>query len=641
MATRKKASDEAAAAVGDVAVATAANPSESSLDRLAKMFESFMMVQRARDDKLERESAQQAQQYADLAHQVTQLQLDVEAVRERKTSPVPSHGATTELPAATARGGKTPYKLKMAKLEDADNIDHYLMTFEKLAAACEWPKADWAIHLIPLLTGKARSAFIAMDPENNTDFDRLKEAILKKYDINAETYRSQFRALDTSQDETPQELYIRLKDLFCKWVKYDSCSKEALMETMVLEQYLRILYPEVRTWVKERNPATAAEAATMVENFVAAHKGSKRFRYAGVWDHPPWGVDVVGPLERSRSGNRFILVVCDYATRYPEAYPLKVVTAKQVASCLLQLFSRVGIPREVLTDQGPNFMSKTLQQVYDLLGIKRIRTTPYHPQTDGLVERFNQTLLNMLRQFVDDSGKEWDQWLPYLLFAYREVPQESTGFSPFELLYGHQVRGPLDVLRETWEGETPQQTDIISYVLKMRERLTAVTAMAQDNLRQAQHRQKSWYDRSARTRRFQPGDRVLLLLPSSDNKLLAKWQGPYTVTRKMGAVTYEIDMPDRRKKRQVFHVNMLKRWNERVEPEVQSEPQQGASALMIRAVQEEEECSEQYLPGREEECQMDVSHLASKWPFTSGERLCTTDQALSNNPPPPPPNSLK
>ncbi|XP_056879584.1 uncharacterized protein LOC130520041 [Takifugu flavidus] len=305
MATRKKASDEAAAAVGDVAVATAANPSESSLDRLAKMFESFMMVQRARDDKLERESAQQAQQYADLAHQVTQLQLDVEAVRERKTSPVPSHGATTERPAATARGGKTPYKLKMAKLEDADNIDHYLTTFEKLAAACEWPKADWAIHLIPLLTGKARSAFIAMDPENNTDFDRLKEAILKKYDINAETYRSQFRALDTSQDETPQELYIRLKDLFCKWVKYDSCSKEALMETMVLEQYLRILYPEVRTWVKERNPATAAEAATMVENFVAAHKGSKRFRYAGVWDHPPWGKsDGVGRGCGSGSYNR-------------------------------------------------------------------------------------------------------------------------------------------------------------------------------------------------------------------------------------------------------------------------------------------------------------------------------------------------
>ncbi|KAL2085545.1 hypothetical protein ACEWY4_018865 [Coilia grayii] len=189
----------------------------------------------------------------------------------------------------------------MAKLEDSDNIDHYLTTYEKLAAACDWPKEDWAIHLIPLLTGKARSAFIAMDPESNLDYDQLKEAILKKYEINAETYRSQFRALETSLDETPQELYIHLKDLFCKWVKYDSSSKEALMETMVLEQYLRVLYPEVRTWVKERTPSTAAEAATLVENFVAAHKGSKRYRYAGVLDRQPWGKsDGAGKVTRAQ-----------------------------------------------------------------------------------------------------------------------------------------------------------------------------------------------------------------------------------------------------------------------------------------------------------------------------------------------------
>lgn len=74
-------------------------------------------------------------------------------------------------------------------------------------------------------------------------------------------------------------------------------------------------------------------------------------------------------------------------------------------------------------------MSRTLHQVYQLLGVKRVRTTPYHHQTDGLVERFNQTLKNMLKKFVSDSGKDWDKWLPYLLFAYREVPQASTGFS--------------------------------------------------------------------------------------------------------------------------------------------------------------------------------------------------------------------
>ena len=142
--------------------------------------------------------------------------------------------------------------------------------------------------------------------------------------------------------------------------------------------------------------------------------------------HTPFariGMDIVGPLERSKGGYQYILVVCDYATRYPEAFPLRNIKARQVANCLVQLFSRVGVPREIVTDQGTNFLSLLLRQVYSLLGIKGIKTTPYHPQTDGLVERFNLTSKTMLRRFVSQTGKDWDEWLPYLLFAYREVPQ--------------------------------------------------------------------------------------------------------------------------------------------------------------------------------------------------------------------------
>ena len=160
-------------------------------------------------------------------------------------------------------------------------------------------------------------------------------------------------------------------------------------------------------------------------------------------------MDIVGPLPRSRSGNRYILVICDYGTRYPEAIPLRSIDAEHVAEELVKLFARVGVPGEILTDQGSNFLSQLLTEVYHLLHVKPIRTSPYHPQTDGLVERFNQTLKNMLRRAAKDSGKDWDRLIPYLLFAYREVPQASTGFSPFELLYGRQVRGPLDILRES------------------------------------------------------------------------------------------------------------------------------------------------------------------------------------------------
>ena len=151
-------------------------------------------------------------------------------------------------------------------------------------------------------------------------------------------------------------------------------------------------------------------------------------------------MDIVGPLPRSRHGNRYILVVCDYATRYPEAVALKNIDAETIAEELVTIFSRVGIPREILTDQGANFTSKLLTELYRMLHVRPIRTTPYHPQTDGLVERFNQTLKSMLKKSLGKGvrrEKDWDLMLPYLLFAYREVPQSSTGFSPFELLYGH------------------------------------------------------------------------------------------------------------------------------------------------------------------------------------------------------------
>jgi len=108
--------------------------------------------------------------------------------------------------------------------------------------------------------------------------------------------------------------------------------------------------------------------------------------------------------------------------------------------------SRVGIPREILSDQGTNFMSQLLKESYNLLNISQIQTSPYHPQTDGLAERFNRTLKAMIRKLVSKEGEDWDRLLPYVLFAYCEVPQSTTGFSPFELLYGRYVRGLLDVL---------------------------------------------------------------------------------------------------------------------------------------------------------------------------------------------------
>ena len=150
-------------------------------------------------------------------------------------------------------------------------------------------------------------------------------------------------------------------------------------------------------------------------------------------------------------------MVCDYATSYPEAVALRNIDAESVAEELVKLFARVGIPRKILTDQGTNFTSQLLAKVYRLLHVKGLHSSPCHPQTDGLVERFNQTLKEMLRKTASEEGKDCDKLLPYVLFAYRVVPQESTGFLPFELVYGREVRGPFGNARRDMGVNTGHQ----------------------------------------------------------------------------------------------------------------------------------------------------------------------------------------
>ena len=237
----------------------------------------------------------------------------------------------------------------------------------------------------------------------------------------------------------------------------------------------------------------------------------------------------VGPLSRTQRGNHYILTICDYATRYPEAIALPSTDACQVARELIAFFARVGIPEEIFMDQGSNFMSTLSGEVYHLLQVKRIWTMPYHPQTDGLVERFNGTMKMMLRKFVNRSQTDWDECLPYLLFAYWEVPQASMFFSPFELLYGRKVRGPLYILKEEWtgcadEGEVP----VATYVVEMCGCLE-VAELIHHNLDRAQQQQKTAYDKGSKPRSFHVGEEVLVLLPARHNKLNLEWVGPYWV----------------------------------------------------------------------------------------------------------------
>uniref|UniRef100_A0A8C5PSV7 Integrase catalytic domain-containing protein n=1 Tax=Leptobrachium leishanense TaxID=445787 RepID=A0A8C5PSV7_9ANUR len=208
-------------------------------------------------------------------------------------------------------------------------------------------------------------------------------------------------------------------------------------------------------------------------------------------------------------------------------------------------------------------MSRVTRELCRLFKISHLRTSVYHPQTDGLVERFNKTLKSMLKKVVDKDGKNWDFLLPYLMFAIREVPQASTGYSPFELLYSRHPRGLLDIAKETWEGETTPYKSVIEHISMMQDRIAAVMPLVQEHMEQAQEAQKRVYNRGAKVRSFNPGDRVLVLVPTVESKFLAKWQGPYEIIEKIGDVNYKVHQPGRRKPEQIYHINLLKPWRDR------------------------------------------------------------------------------
>ena len=279
------------------------------------------------------------------------------------------------------------------------------------------------------------------------------------------------------------------------------------------------------------------------------------------------GVDIKGPLPISEQGNRYILVVCDYSTRYPEAIPMPDQKADTVAHAMLEIFSRTGLPTEIIHDRGTQFMSKVMSNMCQKLGIKQIPTTCYHQQTNGLTERFIGTLSNMLNTLDQEDMENWDKQLPLFMFSYREVPSQFTGYSPFYLMYGRQIRGPLDLLKERFLDQDQGQ-DIPSRLLEMSANMITWMANAKVKKVKNQDKMKSNYDKKGMDRSFKVGDKVLVFLPEGPGKFESKWQGPYTIVRKEDELNYEIDMPDKRKSLRLIHVNMIKKYYNRQQAEV-------------------------------------------------------------------------
>ena len=239
-----------------------------------------------------------------------------------------------------------------------------------------------------------------------------------------------------------------------------------------------------------------------------------------------------------------------------------LIRSQTVVKALVKFFTLVGLPKSIQSDQGSNFTSGLFKQVLKELGIDQNLASAYHPESQGALERFHQTLKSMVKCYCLENEKDWDEGIHLLLFAARDSVQETLGYSPFELVFGHRVRGPLKLLKEKWLG-VDTDVGLLDYVSKFKVRLQRASEIARQNLKQGQRKMKVWYDKNAKTRQFGPGDKVLVLFPLPGNPLQARFSGPYVVKSREGDLNYVVKTPDRRKKTQLCHVNMLKKYVER------------------------------------------------------------------------------
>lgn len=216
------------------------------------------------------------------------------------------------------------------------------------------------------------------------------------------------------------------------------------------------------------------------------------------------GMDLIYPMPKSKDGNVAILVWEDYATRWSEAIPLEDTSAATLGKAFwFHVVCRFGCPKTVLTDLGRNFVSSMFEELLRFTKTNRLRTTAYHPQTDGLVERQNQTLKTMIRTYVNRKQDDWDILLPYLSFAYNTSVHSATGATPYFLLYGKEATLPVDIAME-WTPESQLSQGI-------HERMMIGRQLANENIIRSQEYQRKRYDAThGQAEKFDLGDIVLI-----------------------------------------------------------------------------------------------------------------------------------
>lgn len=266
-------------------------------------------------------------------------------------------------------------------------------------------------------------------------------------------------------------------------------------------------------------------------------------------------------LEQSKGGYENILVITDHFTRYAQAIPTRNQSAKTTAKSLWDHFiQHYSFPSRIHCDQGRNFESRVIRELCNLAGVKKSRTTPYHPQGNGQCERFNQTLLNMLGTLEDEKKINWKSYVAPLVHAYNATKHESTGYSPHFLMFGWHPRLAIDAFLGS-DVNYSCNTDRQSYVSGLKKRLQFAYKTAAKTAEKVNRRHKSRYDLKVRQSTLEPGDRILLknVAFRGKHKLENKWgKEPYIViSRPDPEIPVYVIRQEHGRIRKTVHRNML------------------------------------------------------------------------------------
>ena len=266
------------------------------------------------------------------------------------------------------------------------------------------------------------------------------------------------------------------------------------------------------------------------------------------------GVDVL-QLPLSERGNKYAVVFIDYLTKWVEVFAVPNQTAETIARLFVEgVICRHGVPQELISDRGGNFLSDLMAEVCKLMGVKKLNTSGYHPQCNGLVERFNSTLIQMLAKVTGNTPKDWDDCLPYVVYAYHATAQESTKESPFFLIYGRDPQLPTaDALSQP--PSTVYMVDVDDYRTELVSQLSDAWKAAAESIKQAQGRQKRTYDRKATESKFAVGERVLVHMPHEVKgnawKFARPSHGPYRIVA-LTPTNAEVKLVDKPAKASIF-----------------------------------------------------------------------------------------